>query len=162
MTEFRFLGWTIPLRFACWDKAVNLCFYFLVLFVLSHFYHWHVHLFGPKILVVCKHYIVDSSSFAMFILQFGYYRPFLVMNGVYVIQIFFVCVFGRGFRESEQILKEKKVCVALLMSRLPVTLHVATKYGGRPKHGAKEVPSLNPLPTQHILTKRLFLALTYI
>lgn len=57
---------------------------------------------------MCKHYIVDSSSFAMFILQFGYYRPFLVMNGVYVIQIFFVCVFGRGFRESEQILKEKK------------------------------------------------------
>ncbi|KAL1247500.1 hypothetical protein QQF64_022876 [Cirrhinus molitorella] len=47
------------------------------------------------------------------------------------------------------------------MPRLPVTLHVATEYGGRPERRAKEVPSLNPLPTQHILTKRLFLALTH-
>lgn len=71
----------------------------------------------------------------------------------------FLVVFWRGFGETERIL-EKKVGVALLMLRLPVTLHVATKYGGWPEHGAKEVPSLNPLPTQHILTKRLFLTLT--
>lgn len=109
---------------------------------------------------MCKQYIVDSNSFAMFILPFGYYHPLVSSLGVYVIQKFYVC-FGKGLGGNWTNFREKKkVGVALLMSRLPVTLHVATEYGGRPKHGAKEVPSLNPLPAQHILTKRLFLALT--